>query len=357
MVFAHLPRPLQRISRALLFPIYVLLLCEIMLRLFWHPDWMEAARAARAPIVMFALDPDLGWRNRPVQQVTPTEAGDIHYTIRSDSSRITSAAPATAKPKILVLGCSFTNGGMFLDDKDTYAWRMQERFPNYEVINLGTHAYGSYQSLLLLEERLRQGLKPAAVVFGLVNFHDARNVAALSWEAGLNSASEKPVRIPFALINERQELERHAPESYPSLPFDRFLVTSRFAELAYAAVRSRGRMEQSRLVTLATLREMQRLSKENNAVFVTAFLHAQSESPALYPKALLSQRIEFADCTLPENSLAKYQIPQDKHPNKDAHEYWANCITQSLKSRGIVGADPGTTAGEPSPPPRKPQRN
>ncbi len=54
-------------------------------------------------------------------------------------------------PKIVIVGGSFVQGWA-VSDQDTFAWKLQDRFADYDVLNLGTAGYGTYQSLLLIED-------------------------------------------------------------------------------------------------------------------------------------------------------------------------------------------------------------
>ena len=95
----------------------------------------------------------LGWTNRPGAHI---DAPWWTATFWTDGSRPTRPDPATtARDVILVLGCSYTQG-YGVGDADTFAWKLQQRFPRYDVRNFGTGGYGTYQSLLRFRRMVRQ---------------------------------------------------------------------------------------------------------------------------------------------------------------------------------------------------------
>src|SRR6185369_5022449 len=94
--------------------------------------------------------------------------------ILPDGSRATGTAPAAGRPDLLLLGCSFTMGWAVNDD-ETWAWGLQALRPGVHVTNRAVIGFGTYHSLLMLEERLRAGDRPAAVLYGYFYGHDERN--------------------------------------------------------------------------------------------------------------------------------------------------------------------------------------
>ena len=153
-----------------------LLAAEVSARLLGYAPAVDS----RITSPWTAFDTELGWINNPGGHVD----GDFgRATFEPDGSRRTKRHPID-KPRdvVLVLGCSYTLG-FGVDDQDTFAWKLQERFPDFDVENFGTAAYGTYQSLLRFRRFLREGHPaPAVVVFGFAEFHGARDRATRSEE-------------------------------------------------------------------------------------------------------------------------------------------------------------------------------
>ena len=130
-----------------------------------------------------AFDPELGWTNRPNAQL-PWSDGEA--TFWADASRRTRRVETTpAQRVVLVLGCSYTQG-LVVRDEDTFAWKLQQRFPQFDFRNFGTGGYGGYQSLLRFRRWLRDGHRPPQlVVYGFADFHGVRDRATQAWMSQL----------------------------------------------------------------------------------------------------------------------------------------------------------------------------
>src|SRR5690606_32677850 len=100
---------------------------------------------------MHEPDAELGWVNRAGRHVFG--APPIRMTFWEDHTRATAASPVDAAGSIVVLGCSFVQGWA-LSDEDTFAWKLQERFPRARVFNYGTAGYGATQALVSLRRHL-----------------------------------------------------------------------------------------------------------------------------------------------------------------------------------------------------------
>src|SRR5947207_8726652 len=119
---------------------------------------------------MHVPDPVLGWRPIPGRyDREPYVPGGraIHVTFRPDGARDSGGDHRAGKPDVLLVGCSFTMGAAVSDD-ETWAARLQELRPDVEIVNRGLGGYGTFQSLLLLEQLLaREGpSRPRRVLYG-----------------------------------------------------------------------------------------------------------------------------------------------------------------------------------------------
>lgn len=93
----------------------------------------------------------LGWTNAagsgtdiPAEHVWP------------DSSRVSRPQRAKkAAKRVLLLGCSHTFG-LKVGDADTFAWKLNERFPNITFDNFGVNGYSTYQCYLRAKQILSQ---------------------------------------------------------------------------------------------------------------------------------------------------------------------------------------------------------
>lgn len=136
----------------------------------------------RPPIVM--RDAYLGWSLVPnLQKIvvgSSSGGGSYHLSTDSEGRRITYPRERSipeSSPLVVFLGDSFTNG-VTVDDEETFAWRLAERFPQYHFVNLGVLGYGTDQELVRLERFLeskpRAPLSDVVVLLTETDFRDTQ---------------------------------------------------------------------------------------------------------------------------------------------------------------------------------------
>lgn len=186
-------RPARRVLRAVAWAAAVLVCLEIGLRvafsipgvdeaLFvnddasWRRRWV--ARHAEEDVAIYhafdRYDPTLGWASKPDLRDVRVFGDEVLNTNHRGLRGTTDFPYEGDRPRIVVLGDSFTFGEEVSDD-ETYSHYLQKLLPKSDVINMGVHGYGHDQMLLLLRE---EGLKyrPDVVVLGFVVADVDRNV-------------------------------------------------------------------------------------------------------------------------------------------------------------------------------------
>ena len=131
------------------------------------------------PQIGWVLNPDpMQYRNRLVDAQGALQY-DVVYSVEG-GRRKTSLSPPSG-PELIAAGCSFTFGHG-LNDQDTWPWLLQEKLPNYHVVNAGCMGYGTDQALLAAERAVRQHpTQTAAVIFGFGDFQIERNRCTQGW--------------------------------------------------------------------------------------------------------------------------------------------------------------------------------
>src|SRR5262249_26695941 len=110
------------------------------------------------PVPKHIADPVLGWTIPSQDAVYQFRVAgrngsvDASYTIQN-GHRVT-ASHSMAGPIVIAAGCSFTFG-LGVNDEDTWPWLLQERMPDYRVVNVGVNGYGTDQALLAAERELQ----------------------------------------------------------------------------------------------------------------------------------------------------------------------------------------------------------
>ena len=212
-----------------------------------------------------------------------------------------------------------------MPDDQTFAWRIQQHLPSIHVRNYGCGAYSTYQALQTLEQILAGSQPPRMVVYGLMEEHEGRNVAAPDWllilelfaRAGMDSA-------PYCTLDDQGQLVRHPPLRHPHFPLRTSSALSAYLELQYAKASGAARAAQARPVTERLLLEMSRLARSRGVRFAVVLLHGASTSRLHYLAFLKRNDVDVLDCGF--RIRPQLQVPGEGHPNGIANARWARCL-------------------------------
>jgi len=315
---------------------------ELLLRLSGRGPWKHLRPRAKEQMV-HDRDPVIGWRTRPGRYHFPPYApgGEaVEMTFLPDGTRATGLTRPVGKHRIIFVGGSFTLGWA-ISDHQTFAWKVQERYPNRGVLNVAVDGYGTYQSLLALRRYFRREPGDGSlVVYGFICHHADRNVATHIWWSGLAYyAGRRPVYLPYCdLTDDRTHLREHPPRAYPDWPLMRRLALVNAAADLYARYLRAGAEQQKTRVTRLLIEEMDRLARDNGARFVVAWLFCL-EGRARYRAFFDEKRILVVDCPLIRG--LNYKVPGEGHPNERMNTIWADCIAGGVKK--VSGPSPDFT--------------
>ena len=312
----------------------VLIGIEVALRWNGYRPWQFARVDLNEPTI-YVPDPVVGWKPKPGRYVFPPYsrgAAPTHVTILPDGARSTGMASGGDGMKLFFVGASFTQGWA-VSDHETYAWKVQERFPELAIHNYAIGAYGTFQSLLSLEKLLADSPRPDWVVYDLDDVLEERNVAAPRWLRQVALFSKRAVaRVPYCTLRENGELARHPPEQYPAWPLREHLAIVATAERIYAERRGKARSLQQRDVTKKLLLEMKKLVESNGVRFTIVLINFfDTRVKAEYAAFLQSNGIDFVDCAFP--LTPDMQVQGEGHANGKMHTRWANCIAEAIERR------------------------
>jgi hypothetical protein len=304
------------------------MIVEAVLRYFGDQPWRFVGNDPRIPIV-FEADPVLGWRPKPGEYFMPAYdwSGPPRLVIRPDRTRDT-GAPLNQSPELVFIGCSFTFGWGIADD-ETFAARLQQKHPDWRVMNLGVPAYSGYQALLRLEQLFANGVKPKRVLYGYMQGHELRNIAHPAWTYLIEKYSTQGmVAVPYVTIDDQNNLVRHSPEHYPAWPLRGVLAMIPRFELAWAVYARQDRIDKSTEIADQVVLEMARLCRAHGVEFGVVLLQADPEWKDHYARLLGARDLRLIDCDI--RPTPDMLVPIDGHPNARAHEIYANCIEKSL---------------------------
>jgi hypothetical protein len=315
---------------------------EVTLRTAGISPWTDAIDPSKRTQPLYEPDLELGWRNRPANIALAARPGGepLRWTFLADGTRSTAPEGHPGRPVVALVGCSFTQG-IGLSDRETYAWNLQLKRPELAIRNYGTGGYGTYQSLLVLE-RLFASLRsprPDLVLYGFIEHHEIRNVAAPEWTRLLASTSSVGrVDLPYCSIDADGSLRRHDPEHYPIFPLMRYSSIANQLQQTFIDLVTDPRRSRRRQVTERLLAAMDDTCRSNGVAFAVLLLHASQEVAAHYREFCTSEGIACFDIVSP--MTADLRLPNDNHPNAKQNLIWAERIDQLIEAKLLV-AQPG----------------
>jgi len=281
-----------------------------------------------------AMDPKLGWVNRE-GAFHSVEPGNALMRFDADGQRHDPLNPKGAGiPKILVVGCSFTQGEGVIDE-EPYAHVMNAALPNFEVLNFGTGAYGTYQSLLRMQAYFAapHGETPL-VVYGFNGHHVTRNVAPEDWVRLLTTRDGRYLIPPYVRLS-----GDHLRE-FPASPVPLWPLETKSALVAathHAVLRVvrqvywRERLEVFRRL----LRQMKETAVANHAALIVLREVASTDDMV---DIMRQEAIESVNCEPPDGRDLQ---PEDRvggigHANGKQQARWAHCLLDALAQRGYA---------------------
>lgn len=285
--------------------------------------------------VVLEFDPKFGWRSAEGRFQFSVLPGNppIQVTVLPDGIRSSSPIPMTDsndKPNIIIVGCSWMFG-WGISDSDTLAWQLQKAFPAWQVVNYATGGYGTYQSLLRLEEAIPK-MRPDVIVYGFILHHEDRNVASGYWLNALAQKSRRGlVQVPYVTIDQGR-LQRHGLTQYPMLPGRKHLAVIAAIEKSWVELSAYTRTRQARQATELLLLDMKRLADKCNARFLVVFMggyQSRPDIPQSYFDFSLANRIDFVDCSHTVDEAVR--VPGDGHPNAKANARWFEAVEPAIR--------------------------
>ena len=276
-------------------------------------------------------DNELGWKFVPGTYEVPVNkwGHTMQATILPGNGRATSDEDQPeGLDKLVFIGGSFTFGSG-LNDEQVFTWKLQNTFKNIDIRNLGVGAYGTYQSLMVLEQELKKDDKPKTVVYGYIGSHRFRNVAHNRWLQMLyyNSRKVHP-KTPYVTLNELGNFERQTPIRMTKIPFSEKLVSLSKTESLLNKLLAYPRIQNDKKLTQLLVLEMQRLCRENDINFyLSVFFKSETDDP-ITDTFINENKISYIDNHVPLSH--KNTIRGDGHPIETVHDIWAQRIGKRL---------------------------
>lgn len=283
---------------------------------------------------LYSAHPTLGYTPLPGRfKVTLAGSYSFNITNLPSTLRVTSPLgdpPGKAKKEIWIFGDSVTYGWS-INDEDTYPWLLQEKLPDYKIINFGVSGYGTLQNLIQLREALKNGTNPKVVVLAYASWLDVRNTSIRSRRKLLApAASLGPVNQPYARLDSNGKLNVFIDTAeYREFPLVRYSAFLNTLEESYD--RYEERHSQSHEITKAIIKEFADLCKTHGIELIVAGLTSDGTTLDMF-RYCNGEGIKTVDIwvdflNIKENS----NLPYDSHPSAVAHRQYAQKLEQFLR--------------------------
>lgn len=324
-----------RLITYLIFPIFLSATsAEIVLRVAGYKPWkIENADVAVEPKGnFFTKDSELGYKHLPGKfKVTLNGNYSFNATHLNNSLRITQPLNSynqfSTKPEIWIFGCSFTYGWS-LNDSETYAWLLQEKLPQYEIVNFGVNGYGTLHSFIQFKEALKQGNKPKIAVIAYAGFHDRRNTLLRARSKQMAAWNKLGILLqPDATLDGKNNFTYSMTKlEYDEWPLMRVSALVHFLEVNYNQFEEG--LYKSHEVSKAIIEEFNRLAAANGVQLVVAGINAGS---AKMLEELSREGIATADISVDLKIPANNNLPHDLHPSAIANRQYAEKLDSFLQ--------------------------
>ena len=268
----------------------ILFFLELVLRISGDSPRIDNLGRSSDPII-YKNDNNIGWVHKTGKyQFKPwsNEGKITNFTIEKDGSRKNSVQKNSGA-NILFFGGSLTQGWA-VDDEETFTKHFQELNKDFRVLNYGVGGYGGYQSLKLQKKISKNLDKIYHIVYGFIDHHEVRNVAAGSWMYLLNKYSTRGhVSVPYGSI-ENGQLKENPPIKYIKIPLSEYSALIAKIEKRLMKLKSNKREKDQFEISKLIITEMSNHAKQLNSKFSVLMLDSSEESLSKYSNFFKKKR-------------------------------------------------------------------
>jgi hypothetical protein len=310
-----------------------LILVEIFLRFNNQGPWGTLDKQRNDPTINKPHN-KLGWvPKKGVYEFEPfsDEGEGFTVNILEDGSRkVAYQNRKLSKNELIFLGGSITLGWGINDDQ-TFVSKLQEYIKNYKIKNFAAGGYGTYQLFLRLEELLSKNNNIKTVVLIYVPNHAGRNIGDEFWLRTLTKFSKRGyVGLPYASINDQNDLIRHNPIKYIKTPFmDSIAISNKIAKRIMRAKLKDNEKNKYR-VTDVIFSEIKKVSRKNNVNLIIVNISADKNAFAPYLNTFKKEKINYFNCIIKRTK--ELTIKGDGHPNDLMHTQFSRCMYENLNN-------------------------
>lgn len=295
----------------------------------------------------FKKDPDLGYTHLPGKfKITLKKKFTFATTHRTDSLRLTHPVEQdinfTDKEKIWILGCSITHGWC-LNDEETYPWLLQEKIPQYEIINFGVSGYGTVHSLIQLQKSLETMPKPRMVILTYASFHDTRNTFSTVRRRIVSAWNFLgPLTQPYALLDKQGKLQLHRADKVVYSPWPLARVSSLINYLEKKYISQESKKTPYFKISGGLIKKVYNICKKEGITMIVAGIKENRNKMKRMLKLCDKLKIPNVDISVDLNKKEHTFLPIDGHPSALAHQKYTQKLFVFLEENNFL--DPLSTA-------------
>ena len=300
--------------------------------------------------LVFRLPPHIGHLPSP-GLLGPSEGAATKERVWPNFQRASRPLPVVKHPlyKVALLGCSWTYG-LGAADVDTYAWQLNERYPNILFDNYGVPMYGSHLTYLRLRDTITQGKHYDLYIYGFMYDHLYRDLLdkwyTLEPSNTVYVFPGEELHYPDKVLCRRRS--HWYGEDLSALVHFFHLRYACFMEQAPVMAERRrlwSELEPNRQAFRENVMAMRKLVESNGGKYAmvalmlkSKFLYEQELAELNIPTAFALQR--------PGDVKTCLNCGPASHPNRLGHEKIAEAVTALLK-RQQLPAQAMVSCGEP----------
>jgi len=246
----------------------------------------------------------------------------------------TSDSQSIEKPKIIMLGCSFTYG-YGVNDFENFPSLLQAKNQRIQIHNYAVPGYGSVQSLLQLDHALAQ--KPKQVVLNFSSLHFMRNTLNLFFRQSLKLGYTRSTnrgngfmqdsKFPFVMEGDKEIKYEEWNEVYSN-----WSGREKFAAINWLqSLWDRVQYDKTENI-IATFEVIDRMAKKceaNNVDFIVSCIDLTEKTKEL-EKMCSANNISWAELGFDFTNEELTNLPYDTHPNAKGHKFLADKISTFL---------------------------
>ncbi|MGD2087521.1 MAG: SGNH/GDSL hydrolase family protein [Candidatus Aminicenantes bacterium] len=295
----------------------------------------------------FQKDTELGYTHLPGKfKITLKKKFTFTTTHRKDTLRITHPVEQDTdfahKEKIWILGCSITHGWC-LNDNETYPWLLQEKIPQYEIINFGVSGYGTIHSLIQLKKALKTMPKPKLVILTYASCHDTRNTFSPVRRRIVSTWNFLgPLSQPYAFLDKQGKLQLHRADKvvYSPWPLARVSALINYLEIKHIVWES-GKIPHFQ-ISKALLKRICKICKKEGITMIVAGIKENQKKMRRMLKFCERRKIPHVDISVDLSKKEHNYLPIDAHPSALANRKFAKKLFLFLKENNFLGSSPPT---------------